>query len=262
MNASEKVIVALDCREDEALALAQKVQGSAVWLKVGLTLYYSAGPSIIGALKAMGYQVFADLKLHDIPHQVRGAAASAVAAGADMLTVHASGGMAMMQAAVEGARQAFEQREQREQQLDRNSQQLNGKNQQPSGGAKPILLAVTVLTSMDEASLQTIGVGRDLTTQVNSLAQLAKQAGLDGVVASPLEATQLRKLLGENFAIVTPGVRPASSAPDDQSRTATPAQAIANGASHLVVGRPITGAGDPRVAFEAIVDEIRRAQHG
>ena len=163
-----------------------------------------------------------------------------------------------MQAAVEGARQAFEQREQCEQ----CEQQLDGESQQQGVGAKPTVLAVTVLTSMNEATLQSVGVRRDLTTQVNSLAQLARQAGLDGVVASPLEAQYLRKLLGENFAIVTPGVRPTSSMTDDQSRTATPAQAIANGASHLVIGRPITGADDPRAAFEAIVDEIRRAQHG
>ena len=252
MNAAEKIIVALDCHEDEALALAQQLQGRASWLKVGMTLYYAAGPSIVGALKAMGYKVFVDLKLHDIPHQVRGAAASAVAAGADMLTVHASGGIAMMQAAAEGAGLAFEQRK----------QQLDGNSQQSCCGARPILLAVTVLTSMDAASLHEVGIAREMQEQINSLAQLTAQAGLDGVVASPLEAAQLRKLLGENFAIVTPGVRSASSSTDDQSRTATPAQAIHDGASYLVIGRPITGAKDPRAAFDAIVDEIRRTEHG
>jgi len=241
VSVADRIIVALDCQEDEALLLAQQLRSKAKWLKVGMTLYYSTGPSIISTFKVMGFKVFLDLKLHDIPHQVQGAAASAVAAGADMLTVHASGGLAMMQAAALGAHQACEQK--------------------PGGGVSPVLLGVTVLTSMDETMLQELGINRSLTTQVASLAQLTLQAGFNGVVASPLEAPYLRKLLGENFVIVTPGVRPAQSATDDQSRIATPAQALQDGASYLVIGRPITAAKDPRLAFDAIVDEIVRKHH-
>lgn len=237
----EQVIIALDCPREEALVLAQELKGTARWLKVGMTLYYAAGPSIVRELKDKGYQIFVDLKLHDIPHQVKGAAASVVEAGADMLTVHASGGGAMLRAAVEGATQARGDR------ADRSH--------------KPLLIAVTVLTSMDAKTLRQVGVAKELEVQVGSLALLAREAGLDGVVASPQEALKLRDLLGDKAAIVTPGVRPAGSSQDDQNRIATPAQALSNGASHLVIGRPITAARNPRAALDTILEEIRRAQH-
>ena len=238
MSVAERIIIALDCPKTEALRLAHQLQGDASWLKVGMTLYYAEGPSIVQELKNMGYRIFVDLKLHDIPHQVQGAAASIIVAGADMLTVHASGGLVMMQAAVEGAERAYELR--------------------ADTDDKPILLAITVLTSMDETTLEQVGVRGTVAGQVSSLALLAMQAGVNGVVASPQEAKTLRRLLGTQAVIVTPGVRPIGSSMNDQSRVATPAQAIDDGASFLVIGRPITGADEPKLAFKAIVDEIGR----
>jgi orotidine-5'-phosphate decarboxylase len=201
-----------------------------------MTLYYAAGPDIVREFKELGYKVFVDLKLHDIPHQVRGAAASVVRAGADMLTVHGSGGLAMLQAAAEGIEEAYAERSETDE--------------------KPISLAITVLTSLDENALAQVGVTRPLNEQVLALATLAQQAGLSGVVASPREARALRELLGPDAAIVTPGVRPKGSSTDDQSRIATPAQALADGASHLVIGRPITAAPDPVAAFNGIAESI------
>jgi orotidine-5'-phosphate decarboxylase len=236
MSNAERIIVALDCTPQEARTLANQLQGHAHWLKVGMTLYYSAGPQIVEEFKRLGYKVFVDLKLHDIPHQVRGAAASVVQAGADMLTVHGSGGLEMLKAAAEGTEEAYRQRE--------------------LPGEKPITLAITVLTSLDEDTLKQIGIARPLSDQVAAIALLAQQAGLSGVVASPQEAQALRKLLGPDAAIVTPGVRPQGSEKDDQARVATPAQALADGASYLVIGRPITAAPDPLAAFTEISASI------
>jgi orotidine-5'-phosphate decarboxylase len=244
MNAADRIIVALDCSPQEARELAHTLAGRARWLKVGMTLYYATGPAIVRELKELGFKIFVDLKLHDIPHQVRGAAASVVHAGADMLTVHGAGGLAMMRAAAEGVDDAFAGRE---------------KHGSSSGGkpsTKPITLAITVLTSMDEDALSQIGVTRPLDEQVAALARLAQEAGLSGVVASPQEAHALRELLGPDAAIVTPGVRPIGAQTDDQSRIATPAQALINGASHLVIGRPITAASNPVEAFDAILASI------
>jgi orotidine-5'-phosphate decarboxylase len=236
MSAADRIIVALDCSPDQARVYARSLAGEARWLKVGMTLYYAAGPDIVREFKDLGYKVFVDLKLHDIPHQVRGAAASVVRAGADMLTVHGSGGLAMMQAAAEG--------------VDEASRELG------ESGEKPLTLAITVLTSLDETALKQVGVARPLPEQVTALAVLAQQAGLDGVVASPQEARALRELLGPTAAVVTPGVRPQGSSTDDQSRVATPARAIADGASHLVIGRPLTAAPDPVSALREIIAEI------
>lgn len=232
--AAERVIVALDCDAAEARRLAGLLEGKARWLKVGMTLYYAEGPAIVRAFKEKGFKVFLDLKFHDIPHQVEGAAASAVASGADMLTMHASGGVAMMEAAQRGVERVCAQ----------------------TGRALPATLGITVLTSMDEPTLQRIGVARSMEEQVRALALLAKEAGISGVVASPKEARMLREALGPDAYIVTPGVRPAGSAKGDQSRVATPADAFAAGASHIVVGRPITQAEDPAAAFDAIVSSI------
>ena len=213
--ASERIIVALDCDAAEAKRLAGLLAGKARWLKVGMTLYYAEGPSIVKAFKDLGFDVFLDLKFHDIPHQVEGAAASAVASGADMLTMHASGGVAMMQAAQRGVERVCAQ----------------------TGRDLPATLGITVLTSMDEPTLKRIGVERAMEEQVGALALLAKESGISGVVASPQEARMLRDILGPDAYIVTPGVRPAGSAKGDQSRIATPADAFAAGASHIVVGR-------------------------
>ena len=235
--ARDRIIVALDCDRDEALRLAELLSGHAKWLKVGMTLFYAEGPAIVSQLKALGFKVFLDLKFNDIPHQVKGAAASATRSGADMLTMHASGGAPMMAAGQEGARDAA----------------------QAEGLAVPVTLAITVLTSMDQADLDDIGISRPLREQVCALAELARGAKLSGVVASPQEASQLRGILGPEACIVTPGVRPAGASLGDQSRVATPAQAFLDGASHIVVGRPITQADDPLGAFEAIAEELSRA---
>lgn len=232
--AKDRVIVALDCSADEAIELAEKLSGKATWMKVGMTLYYAEGPSIVAALKERGFKVFLDLKFHDIPHQIEGAAAAATESGADMLTMHAVGSVPMMQAAQRGAEAAAAK----------------------IGGEVPITLGITVLTSMNEKTLASTGVERPVAEQVLAMAQLTKEAGISGVVASPQEASLLREALGPDAYIVTPGVRPAGAALGDQSRVATPSKAFADGASHIVVGRPITQAEDPVAAFEAIAAEL------
>ena len=223
----DRIIVALDCGVDEARKIARSLVGKASWLKVGMTLYYQEGPRIVEELKDMGFNIFVDLKFHDIPHQIYGAAQSIARAGADMITMHAIGGLEMMRSALDGLIEA----------------------QRPD----VITLGITVLTSMSAEDLQLTGVERSLSDQVETLAVQAKQAGLTGVVASPNEAALLRGVLGPEAYIITPGVRPAGASLDDQSRVATPRQAFDNGASHLVIGRPITAAADPAEAFETIV---------
>lgn len=232
--ARDRVIVALDCDRREALELADVLQGRASWLKVGMTLFYANGPEIVQAFKERGFKVFLDLKLHDIPHQVEGAAYAAAMSGADMLTMHALGGVDMMAAALRGARRAADE---------------NGRD-------VPITLGITVLTSMNDAVLAKTGVTRGMADQVEALASHTKEAGLSGVVASPQEAARLREILGPQAYIVTPGVRPAGADKGDQSRIATPAQAFANGASHIVVGRPITQSSDPAAAFDALAADL------
>jgi orotidine-5'-phosphate decarboxylase len=233
MDTSERIIVALDCDAYEARDLAEHLRNQATWLKVGMTLYYQEGPAIIKDLKRLGFKIFVDLKLHDIPHQVRGAAASITLVGADMLTVHASGGLQMMQQAKAGVIEAAE-----------------------TSGLMPIILAVTVLTSTEQKELSQLGIGIPVAKQVANLAELAQQAGLDGIVSSAQEAAELRQLLGDQATIVTPGVRPANADTQDQKRVATPKSALESGASHLVIGRPITQAADPRQAFIDIVRSI------
>lgn len=228
----DRIIVALDCDRSRALELADMLAGHATWLKIGMTLFYQEGPYFVTALQKRGFKVFLDLKFHDIPHQVKGAAKAAAEAGADMLTMHAIGGIKMMQAAKEGLAQA--------RWVD----------------AEPISLGITVLTSMSAEDLKLTGVTRSVTDQVIELAKQAKEAGLSGVVASPQEALMLREVLGDDAYIVTPGVRPVGSDLSDQSRVATPKQAFDNGASHIVVGRPITEQADPVAAFEAIAKEL------
>ena len=231
-DARDRVIVAIDCGREEALDLADRLSGHARWLKVGMTLFYAEGPAIVAEMRERGFKVFLDLKLHDIPHQVRGAAEAAARTGANLLTIHGLGAGAMMAAAREGVEAAAE------------------------GGERAKVIAVTVLTSMDQAALSSIGVESPVADEADRLAVLAAQNGIDGVVCSPQEAFRMRELLGEGALVVTPGVRPAGAALGDQSRVATPAQAIARGASHIVVGRPITSADDPVAAYEAIVAEL------
>lgn len=230
----ERVIVALDCPADEALRLADALEGRASWLKVGMTLYYACGPAIVRALKDRGFNVFLDLKLHDIPFQVEGAAASAAASGADMITMHALGGAAMLAAGQRGVESACA----------------------AAGRPAVVTLGITVLTSMDDAALRGIGIERAAAEQVELLAEVAREGGIAGVVASPQEAGLLRRVLGPAAYIVTPGVRPAGADKGDQSRVATPQEAFDAGASHIVIGRPVTCAENPARAFDTIVSEI------
>lgn len=236
MTHEDRLIVALDV---SSAAQAQKIVGtlgSAVSIfKVGMQLFTAEGPGVVRELVASGRKVFLDLKFHDIPNTVAGGVRSAAALGASMLTVHAVGGSAMLRAAMEAARQASK---------------------------PPMVLAVTVLTSLSDADLQETGVAGRTQDHALVIATLAQNCGCDGVVASPHEARVIRKDLGAGFVIVTPGIRPAGAAKGDQSRVNTPAEAIAAGADYLVVGRPITEATDPRRAAEEIVREIKGAQNG
>lgn len=230
----DRIIVALDLPDaGSALACARSLQGRARWMKVGLTLFCAEGPGIVRQLRDLGFDVFVDLKLNDIPHQAEGAARSLGALGVGMLTVHASGGADMMEAAVRGAAEGAA----------------------AAGVAGPAVIAVTVLTSMDADTLASVGVADAPDVQVAGLAALARTADVAGVVCSPNEAAAMRALLGAEALVVTPGVRPEWAAADDQARIATPAGAIAAGASHIVIGRPITGAEDPAAAFDRIVGE-------
>lgn len=230
----DRVIIALDCDADKAISIAYQLAGEASWVKIGMTLYYAYGSDLVKMLKERGYKVFLDLKFHDIPHQVEGAAKSAATTGADMLTMHTAGGVAMMSAAQKGA--------------------LEGAAK--AGFDVPATLGITVLTSMDQQALSQIGIDRPVDEQVLCMAALAKEAGISGVVASPMEASALRAALGPDAYVVTPGVRPAGSAIGDQSRIATPKDAFDNGASHIVIGRPITDAPDPIAAFREIAASL------
>jgi orotidine-5'-phosphate decarboxylase len=229
----DRMIVALDTYAHSALTIARELSGRVPCVKVGMTLFYAEGPGIVSRLTDMGFKVFVDLKLHDIPHQVEGAAAAVARTGASMLTVHAAGGVEMMKAAVRGA--------------------CEGANE--CDVDSPDILAVTVLTSMDDEGLRSVGVHSGTAQQVEVLGGRAREAGVQGVVCSPLEASAMRAALGPEALVVTPGVRPGWAAHGDQARVATPAQAIEAGASHVVIGRPVTGADSPSAAIERIVDE-------
>ena len=233
-QASDKVIIALDCSRERAFELADMLAGKAAWVKVGMTLFYAEGPSIVEAMRERGLKVFLDLKVHDIPFQVQGAVRSASMTGADIISIHGLGTAPMVEAARKGAEEAAGER----------------------GGDRTRLVAISVLTSMDQEALASIGVSGTIAEEVSRLASLAYGAGSDGIVCSPQEAFEMRALLGPDALIVTPGVRPAGAAVGDQKRIATPAAAIEAGASKLVIGRPITGADDPVAAFDAIVEGL------
>ena len=233
----DQLLIALDVPSaGEALRLADLLRGSVGGFKVGSQLFTAEGPAIVRALTAKGDRVFLDLKFHDIPNTVAGAVAAATSLGAWMVNVHAAGGMKMMQAAGEAAR----------------------KTAASEGRPAPLVIAVTVLTSMTAAALSEAGTSTPVIDQVIRLARLAQQAGLDGVVASPQETSAIRAACGPAFAIVTPGIRggAAVTSKDDQERTLTAAGAIAAGASYLVVGRPVIAAPDPRVAARSIAAEL------
>jgi orotidine-5'-phosphate decarboxylase len=238
MFAKDKLIVALDLPSAAAAAqLAEKLRGRAGLFKVGSELFTAEGPVLVHYLVANGIKVFLDLKFHDIPNTVRAATREATRMGVSMLNVHASGGRAMMAAAAESAREA--------------SSALRM--------SRPLVLGVTVLTSLASEDLKEIGIGGGPEDAVERLARLAQSAGLDGVVASPREIAAIRRACGPHFVIVTPGIRPATAEVNDQARIATPASAVQAGADFLVVGRPITAALDPAAAAEAIVAEMEKS---
>jgi orotidine-5'-phosphate decarboxylase len=235
-----RILVALDVESaGRAMVLAEMLRGSVGGFKIGKQLFGAEGPSIVRALAEQGDRVFLDLKFHDIPNTVVGAVTSAVATGAWMVNVHASGGRKMMEAAGRAAQAAADKMER----------------------ARPLVIGVTILTSLDAAQLRETGIERPVLDQVIHLARLTQDSGLDGVVASPLEIASIRAACGPDFLIVTPGIRPQSASPagDDQARTMGPAEAVDAGASFLVVGRPITAAADPRAAADEMVAEIASA---
>ena len=233
MAPQDRIIVALDYSESAtALALVDALGDSISFYKVGLQLFTSVGAEVVRQLKLRKKRVFLDLKFHDIPHTVAGAVGSVSKLGVDLLTIHASGGTAMMEAAVKATRAA----------------------ERP-----PTVLAVTVLTSMDAAALRAINVQVSPAEQVLHLAKLAREAGCGGVVCSPEEIVQVRPIVGAEMKLVIPGIRPAGSATGDQARMTTPAEAISRGADYLVIGRPITAAPDPRAAARAILEEVSNA---
>lgn len=234
LNTDSKIIVALDFAEaNSTFALVEKLDPSLCKLKVGKELFTSSGPQLVEALVNKGFDVFLDLKFHDIPNTVSKACEAAAKLGVWMLNVHASGGLAMMQAAREGIARS---------------------------GHSPLLIAVTVLTSMDQATLNQLGVAGGLQEHVLRLATLTKQAGLHGVVCSAQEAEMLKQALGKDFCLVTPGIRPSANISsvnaDDQSRVVSPSQAIINGSNYLVIGRPITQAADPMSVLNALQSEL------
>ena len=232
----DQLLVALDVDSaDAARTLADRLRGSVGGFKVGSQLFTSNGPSVVHELVARGDRVFLDLKFHDIPNTVAGAVAAATRLGVWMINVHASGGVPMMQAARDAA--------------EREAARM--------GVSVPMLIAVTMLTSLDDETVRAVGFERGVADQVERLASLAQSAGLDGVVASPQEIAIVRRRCGERFAIVTPGIRGVEDAKGDQSRTLNAAQALASGASYLVVGRPITGDADPRAAADRIAASCR-----
>jgi len=237
------LIVALDFDSlNTALKFAKSLADLVGMFKIGSQLFTAAGPGAVKEIAALGPGIFLDLKFHDIPNTVAGAVLSCAAmSGVQLVNVHALGGTAMLHAAAQAISAGV-----------------------PMGADRPRLLAVTVLTSMDQKAIREVGISGPSKTRVVKLAKLAKTAGVDGVVASVQEARAIRKACGRDFLIVTPGVRPkekaSSSNGDDQARTATPTEAIKAGADFLVVGRPILAAADPRAAAQAIVEEIASAK--
>jgi orotidine-5'-phosphate decarboxylase len=258
MSATQaRIIVALDVSDrTSALRLIEQLDGLITSFKVGNQLFTGEGPALVREIVGTGLDVFLDLKYHDIPNTVSRAVGEAARLGVSILNVHASGGTEMMRAAVRAAAEigtrprmihgvkAVEQR--------------NGPDKTAADQPlRPAVIGVTVLTSMDHSTLREVGVPLDPIGQAVMLAQLVKQAGLDGVVASPQEIAPIREKIPCDFIIVSPGVRPAGSEAGDQRRVGTPAQAIRDGADYLVIGRPITASRDPRAAAERIIEEIQ-----
>jgi orotidine-5'-phosphate decarboxylase len=235
MEPRDRLIVALDVdTEEKATGLAEKLKNDVRFFKIGFELFSSCGPSIVKEIAKFGGRIFLDLKFHDIPNTVSKAAISVTKLGVFMFNVHALGGYDMMKKTADAVKAE--------------AQKLKIE--------PPKVLAVTILTSMDENALKKVGINDTMNQEVLRLAELAKSAGLDGVVASPSEARLIRQKLGGDFLIVTPGVRPSWAAAGDQKRIATPKEAIANGATYIVAGRPVTEAKDPAQAARKILEEM------
>ncbi len=233
--ADNRLIVALDVSSlSEMKQIVESLGNSVSYYKVGMELFYSAGEETIHYLQGQKKSIFLDLKLHDIPNTVAHGVSALTRLGVNLMTIHGQGGFLMMQAAVKAAKESAEK----------------------SGIPTPKLLAITVLTSFDDASWQDVGGQLPISNQVIRIAKLAKKAGMDGVVASPLEAKLIRDTCGDDFLIVTPGIRPSFAITNDQKRIATPANALDNGASKLVIGRPITQSTEPLEAVRLIVKEM------
>ncbi len=231
MTPAERIFVAIDMVDlGDAVSLAEKLKGRVGGFKIGKEFFTAQGPEGVRSITALGVPVFLDLKFHDIPNTVVGAVRAALPLAPFMLNVHASGGAQMMRAAASEAARF--------------------------GPGRPMMLAVTVLTSLGEDDLSALGVAGGTKAQVRRLAALARDSGMDGVVCSPREIEALRADFGPDFKLVTPGIRPQGSAKDDQTRTLSPAEAVKIGADYLVIGRPITKAADPAGAVQKITDEI------
>jgi orotidine-5'-phosphate decarboxylase len=237
MDLAKRIIVALDVgSREEALPLIKQLKGVEVF-KVGLKLFTAEGPPLLREIKILRKKIFLDLKLHDIPNTVAEAVKVAVKHGANMLTLHASGGREMMEKAVNAAEKEAEK----------------------EGTDKPLLLAVTILTSLQDDQLREIGMPAATLTQVLRLAKLAREAGVDGVVCSPQEIEIIKKEIGQDLLVVVPGIRPSWAAAHDQKRIMTPSLALRKGADYLVIGRPIIAAPSPQEAFLKILDELRES---
>lgn len=238
--AAGKLIVALDYPSVEAAEkLLEELRGIPCYMKVGMELFYAAGPAFVERLKRDGYRIFLDLKMHDIPNTVKGGARSITSMGVDMFNVHAAGGLKMMEAALQGVEAA---------------------RQAGTAQSEPVVIAVTQLTSTDQRTLnEEIGIAGTVEEAVLHYASLTRKAGLHGVVASAHEVARIKAACGEAFITVTPGIRPQGADTGDQSRIMTPGEAIRQGTDYIVVGRPITAAPSPRQAAEAIVAELASA---
>jgi orotidine-5'-phosphate decarboxylase len=235
------LIFALDVETlEDARVWAERLEGSVGWIKIGSRLFCAEGPPVVEVLRRYGFKVFLDLKFHDIPNQVKGGCREISRMGIKMLTVHSSGGPAMLAAAVEGAQAGAA----------------------AAGETPPTVLAVTVLTSLDGDALRRMGIERSPAQQVMLLATMAREAGVGGIVCSPKELPEIRPALPRPFVLVCPGIRPAGVSLDDQARTATPGSAMAAGADHLVVGRPIKAAKDPRAAAALILEQMAAGAGG
>lgn len=235
MQPKERIIFALDVAHfEDAQRFVGLLKGRVGLFKVGKQLFTHAGPKVVTMIGQKGQRTFLDLKFHDIPNTVAKASQEATKLNVAMFNIHAMGGLEMMKAASEAVRSTAKE----------------------LGTQKPVVLAVTVLTSLDSQALKEVGIESPVEEQVSRLAQLAEKGGVDGVVASPQEISLIRKRCGKDFIIVTPGVRPAEAAKDDQKRVMTPREAVEAGADYLVIGRPIQLAKDPVEAVERIVEEI------